>query len=129
MTAPLKRPYSASKLCDKPELRDRIELGMTVAPKFTPRSHRRIHQNEFEIRAGHRPRIKPGGRNLRPPAEPSRSMASADPQTRFLVNGGDVSEGVNFGATVIPNLDSVGSSGLSPTGFDAEYGRFQRRGS
>jgi len=42
----------------------------------------------------------------------------------FLVNGGDVSEGVNFGATVIPNLDSVAEFRLVTNSFDAEYGRF-----
>jgi hypothetical protein len=42
----------------------------------------------------------------------------------FLVNGGDVSEGVNFGATVIPNLDSVAEFRLVTNSFDAEDGRF-----
>jgi hypothetical protein len=42
----------------------------------------------------------------------------------FLVNGGDVSEGRNMGATVIPNLDSVAEFRLITNSFDAEYGRF-----
>ena len=42
----------------------------------------------------------------------------------FLVNGGDVNEGVNFGATIIPNLDSVAEFRLITNSFDAEYGRF-----
>jgi hypothetical protein len=42
----------------------------------------------------------------------------------FLVNGGDVSEGKNFGASIIPNLDSVAEFRLITNSFDAEYGRF-----
>ena len=42
----------------------------------------------------------------------------------FLVNGGDVTEGRNLGASVIPNLDSVAEFRLITNSFDAEYGRF-----
>jgi hypothetical protein len=42
----------------------------------------------------------------------------------FLVNGGDVSEGRNMGAAIIPNLDSVAEFRLITNSFDAEYGRF-----
>jgi hypothetical protein len=42
----------------------------------------------------------------------------------FLVNGGDVNENVNFGASIIPNLDSVAEFRLITNAFDAEYGRF-----
>jgi len=42
----------------------------------------------------------------------------------FLVNGGDVSEGRNLGAGVIPNLDSVAEFRLITNSFDAEYGKF-----
>ena len=42
----------------------------------------------------------------------------------FLVNGGDVNEGVNFGTSIIPNLDSVAEFRLITNSFDAEYGRF-----
>jgi hypothetical protein len=42
----------------------------------------------------------------------------------FLVNGGDVSEGKNFGTSIIPNLDSVAEFRLITNSFDAEYGRF-----
>jgi hypothetical protein len=42
----------------------------------------------------------------------------------FLVNGGDVSEGKNGGAGLIPNLDSVAEFRLITSSFDAEYGRF-----
>jgi hypothetical protein len=42
----------------------------------------------------------------------------------FMVNGGDVDEGVNFGTSVVPNLDSVAEFRLITNSFDAEYGRF-----
>ncbi len=42
----------------------------------------------------------------------------------FLVNGGDVSEGRNLGASVIPNLDSVAEFRLITNSFEAEYGKF-----
>lgn len=42
----------------------------------------------------------------------------------FLVNGGDVTEGEMFGASIIPNLDSVAEFRLITNTFDAEYGRF-----
>jgi hypothetical protein len=42
----------------------------------------------------------------------------------FLVNGGDVSEGRNLGAGLIPNLDSVQEFRLITNSFDAEYGKF-----
>jgi Carboxypeptidase regulatory-like domain len=42
----------------------------------------------------------------------------------FLVNGGDVSEGRNLGAGLVPNLDSVEEFRLITNSFDAEYGRF-----
>src|ERR1700682_2023351 len=42
----------------------------------------------------------------------------------FLVNGGDVSEGRNLGAGLVPNLDSVEEFRLITHSFDAEYGKF-----
>src|SRR6184192_2663332 len=42
----------------------------------------------------------------------------------FLVNGGDVSEGRNLGAGLIPNLDSVEEFRLITNSFYAEYGKF-----
>jgi hypothetical protein len=42
----------------------------------------------------------------------------------FLVNGGDVSEGRNLGAGLIPNLDSIEEFRLITNSFDAEYGKF-----
>ena len=45
-------------------------------------------------------------------------------QNAFLVNGGDVSEGKDNGAGLIPNLDSIAEFRLISNSFDAEYGRF-----
>ena len=42
----------------------------------------------------------------------------------FLVNGGDVSEGRNEGAGLIPNLDSIQEFRLITNSFDAEYGKY-----
>src|ERR1700676_3779762 len=42
----------------------------------------------------------------------------------FLVNGGDVSEGRNMGAGLVPNLDSIQEFRLITNSFDAEYGKF-----
>ena len=42
----------------------------------------------------------------------------------FLVNGGDVSEGRNLGAGLIPNLDSIEEFRLITNSFDSEYGKF-----
>src|SRR5947209_1824264 len=42
----------------------------------------------------------------------------------FLVNGGDVTEGRNLGAGLVPNLDSVEEFRLITNSFDAEYGKF-----
>ncbi len=42
----------------------------------------------------------------------------------FLVNGGDVSEGRNLGAGLIPNLDSIQEFRLITNSFDPEYGKF-----
>src|SRR5712671_2410130 len=42
----------------------------------------------------------------------------------FMVNGGDVSEGRNLGAGLVPNLDSVEEFRLITNSFDAEYGKF-----
>src|SRR6202163_4265265 len=42
----------------------------------------------------------------------------------FLVNGGDVNEGRNLGAGLIPNLDSIEEFRLITNSFDAEYGKF-----
>jgi hypothetical protein len=42
----------------------------------------------------------------------------------FLVNGGDVSEGRNMGAGLIPNIDSIEEFRLLTNSFAAEYGKF-----
>lgn len=42
----------------------------------------------------------------------------------FLVNGGDVEESVDNGASIIPTLDSIQEFRLLTNSFNAEYGRF-----
>src|SRR5438128_206462 len=42
----------------------------------------------------------------------------------FMVNGGDVEEGGNVGAAVIPNLDSIAEFRILTNNFDAEYGNY-----
>ena len=42
----------------------------------------------------------------------------------FLVNGGDVEESVDNGASIIPTLDSIEEFRLLTNSFNAEYGRF-----
>jgi hypothetical protein len=42
----------------------------------------------------------------------------------FLVNGGDVEESRNNGASIVPVLDSIQEFRLVTNSFDAEYGRF-----
>jgi hypothetical protein len=42
----------------------------------------------------------------------------------FIVNGSDVEEDVNNGASVIPNLDSIVEFRILANNFDAEYGEF-----
>lgn len=40
----------------------------------------------------------------------------------FRVNGSDVEEDVNMGASIVPNLDSIDSFRVLTSNFDAEYG-------
>jgi len=42
----------------------------------------------------------------------------------FMVNGGDVNDGVENGAAIIPNLDSINEFRIITNNFDAEYGNF-----
>jgi Carboxypeptidase regulatory-like domain len=42
----------------------------------------------------------------------------------FLVNGNDVEESVNNGASIVPTLDSIEEFRLLTSSFNAEYGRF-----
>jgi Carboxypeptidase regulatory-like domain len=42
----------------------------------------------------------------------------------FMVNGGDVEESVQNGASVVPTLDSIEEFRLLTNSFNAEYGRF-----
>ena len=42
----------------------------------------------------------------------------------FLVNGGDVEESVDNGASIVPTLDSIEEFRLITNSFNAEYGRF-----
>ena len=46
----------------------------------------------------------------------------------FMVNGGDVKEGVNMGTTILPTLDSIGEFRIITNNFDAEYGNFSGGG-
>ena len=42
----------------------------------------------------------------------------------FMVNGSNVEEGKNNGATIIPNLDSIAEFRIITNNFDAEYGNY-----
>jgi hypothetical protein len=42
----------------------------------------------------------------------------------FIVNGGDVEESVQAGASIVPTLDSIEEFRLLTNSFNAEYGRF-----
>ena len=41
-----------------------------------------------------------------------------------MVNGGDVEESVQNGASIVPTLDSIEEFRLLTNSFNAEYGRF-----
>jgi len=42
----------------------------------------------------------------------------------FMINGGDVNDGLLGGTTIVPNLDSIQEFRVITNSFDAEYGRF-----
>src|SRR5258706_3060508 len=42
----------------------------------------------------------------------------------FMVNGGDVKELMNGGASIVPNLDSIAEFRILTSNFDAEYGNY-----
>jgi hypothetical protein len=42
----------------------------------------------------------------------------------FMVNGGNVKEGVKAGTTILPNLDSLAEFRVITNNFDAEYGNY-----
>ena len=42
----------------------------------------------------------------------------------FMVNGGNVNEGVNMGTAIVPNLDSIAEFRILTNNFDAEYGNY-----
>ena len=42
----------------------------------------------------------------------------------FMLNGANVEEGVNNGAAIIPNLDSIAEFRIITNNFDAEYGNY-----
>src|SRR6266478_3779030 len=42
----------------------------------------------------------------------------------FMVNGGDVKELMNGGASIVPNLDSIAEFRILTNNFDAEYGNY-----
>ncbi len=57
-------------------------------------------------------------------ANPGNLSISGQRETTngFRVNGSDVEEDVNMGASIIPNLDSIDSLRVLTSNFDAEYG-------
>jgi hypothetical protein len=42
----------------------------------------------------------------------------------FMVNGGDVNDGVENGTAIVPNLDSISEFRIITDNYDAEYGNF-----
>ena len=42
----------------------------------------------------------------------------------FMVNGGNVNEGVNMGTAIVPNLDSIAEFRILTNNSDAEYGNY-----
>ncbi len=42
----------------------------------------------------------------------------------FMVNGGNVNDGVENGTAIVPNLDSISEFRIITNNFDAEYGNF-----
>ena len=42
----------------------------------------------------------------------------------FMINGADSNEGVNNGAAIVPNLDSIAEFRILTNNFDAEYGSY-----
>src|SRR6185437_216864 len=46
----------------------------------------------------------------------------------FMVNGGNVEEGGNMGAAVVPNLDSIAEFRIITNNFEAQYGNYGRAG-
>ncbi len=57
-------------------------------------------------------------------ANPGNLSISGQRETTngFRVNGSDVEEDVNMGASIVPNLDSIDSFRVLTSNFDAEYG-------
>jgi len=49
----------------------------------------------------------------------NREMANG-----FVVNGGNVKEGVQMGTAILPNLDSIGEFRVLTSNFDPEYGNY-----
>jgi Carboxypeptidase regulatory-like domain len=77
--------------------------------------------------------VAPGSSGAVPQDRPASGFLSAgnvsvngqrESSNAFYVNGGDVNEGRNMGASVVPNLDSIAEFRLITNSFDAEYGRF-----
>ena len=42
----------------------------------------------------------------------------------FMVNGGNVNDGVENATAIVPNLDSISEFRIITNNFDAEYGNF-----
>ena len=53
-----------------------------------------------------------------------RSTGQREGANFFMVNGADVEESVQNGASIVPTLDSIEEFRLLTNSFNAEYGRF-----
>lgn len=49
---------------------------------------------------------------------------SREASNGFVVNGADMNDGVENGAAIIPNLDSLSEFRIITNNYDAEYGNF-----
>ena len=108
------------------QLGDVIETQKMLAMPLNGRSYLDL----LGLQAGVAPTTSGTVNNDRPVSgmfgTPGNVSVNGMPETAnaFLVNGGDVSEGKNMGAGLVPNLDSIEEFRLLTNSFTAEYGRF-----